>query len=344
MFVRINFSKSVAMNRTTIKDIAVRMGVNISTVSRALKNHPDISSDMKRAVLFVAQEMNYIPNHNAIHLRNQESKIIGLVIPSISMFFFPSVIQGIQDVVYSNGFHLLVLQSNELLQREIENIDICLQNAVDGLLLSVCSDTATNKHLNKVQSLEIPLVLFDKVIDDDSIHQVTIDDTKVACEATEFLIQSGKKRIIGIFGNPNLNITKRRIEGFIQGLNQHQIKLLPDAIQYATSTDEAYRIVSTLCSRNNPPDGIFTMSDELLAGAVPALKSAKISIPTQCSVIAISDGYLPTYLDPPIPFIRHSGYDVGKKAAELLCSIIHSEEPIPPSHTYVETQLQVQVW
>ncbi|MBP7821357.1 MAG: LacI family DNA-binding transcriptional regulator [Saprospiraceae bacterium] len=331
------------MNRATIKDIALRLGINISTVSRALKNHPDISIEMKRNVLYMAQQLNYIPNHNAIHLRSKESKIIALIIPSISMFFFPSVVQGIQDVVYSNGFRLLVLQSNDLLQREIENIDICLQNDVDGFLLSVSSDTANNHHLKKIQSLEVPLVLFDKVIDDDSIPQVIIDDPQVACEATEYMIQMGKRNIIGLFGNPNLNITKRRVDGFENALLKHKIHKRPDAIQYATSTNDAFRIVSTLCAQPNAPDGIFAMSDEILAGIVPALKSRNINIPTDCAVIAISDGYLPTYLDPPIPFIRHSGYEVGRKSAEILCSLIRHEQPLPEPRTMIKTQLQVQI-
>lgn len=329
------------MKRTTIKDLAQKMGVNVSTISRALKNHPDVSAEMKNAVAALAKQMNYVPNYMAIHLRKRESKTIGLVIPSISMFFFPSVIQGIQDVAYANGYHLLMLQSNESLQREIENIDICLQNGVDGLLLSVSSDTANHEHLEKLQTLGMPFVLFDKVVENDTLHQVIINDIAAAKNATEHLLQIGKRNIVGIFGNPNLNITKRRIDGFRQAFLTFDTPMRPDAVQYAHSTDETFRIVSTLCS-HHPPDGIFVMSDEILAGTLPAIKRSGLEVPKDCAVVAISDGYLPTYLDPPVTFVRHSGYEVGQKAAEVLCTMLQGGQPLAPAPYFIPTSLQVQ--
>jgi LacI family transcriptional regulator len=313
------------MKRTTIKDLAQTLNVNISTVSRALKGHPDISKETRDKVQSLAKDLNYIPNFLAVHLRKKESKVIGLIIPSINMFFFPSVIQGIEDVVHKQGYNLLVLQSNEMLQREIENINICLQNGVDGLLLSVTSDSMDPSYLDSFLEQGIPIVMFDKVLDNTQIPKIIIDDFEAAQKATKHLIEKGKSNCIGIFGNPNLNITKRRIGGFLEALKNHGITPRQDAIQFGLSTDETFRKVSTIFS-HNPPNGIFGMSDEILAGIIPAMKSKSIDIPRECSVVCISDGYLPSYLDPPITYIHHSGYEVGTKAAEILCQTLKCKE------------------
>lgn len=327
--------------RTTIKDLAAAMQVNVSTVSRALKDHPDISREVRDAVKRLAEEMNYVPNYMAINLRKQNSKVIGLIIPEISMFFFPSVIQGIEDVAHANGYNLLVLQSHEMLAREIENINICFQNGVAGLLLCVSRDTHGTQHLKAVQEMELPMVLFDKVVEDDALHQVIIDDAAAAQLATEHLLQIGCKSIIGVFGNANMSITKQRIAGFTSAFAKYNIAMRLDAIQFAHNTDETFRIISTLCS-HTPPDGVFVMSDEILAGTLPALKRSGLRVPNDCAVVAISDGYLPNYLDPPVSFVKHSGYTIGQQAAELLCKLIEQTDAQPPFNIIVETQLQVQ--
>jgi LacI family transcriptional regulator len=327
--------------RTTIKDLAAAMRVNVSTISRALKDHPDISREVREAVRKLAAEMNYVPNYTAINLRKQNSKVIGLIIPEISMFFFPSVIQGIEDVAHAHGYNLLVLQSNEMLLREIENINICFQNGVAGLLLSVSRDTDGTQHLRALQDMALPIVLFDKVVEDDTLHQVIIDDAAAAQLATEHLLQIGCKSIIGVFGNANMSITKRRIAGFEAAFAKYNTEMRLDAIQFAQSTDETFRIISTLCS-HTPPDGVFVMSDEILAGTMPALKRSGLQVPKDCAIVAISDGYLPNYLDPPVTFVRHSGYSIGQQAAELLCKLIVQTEPQPPFNIIVETQIQVQ--
>jgi LacI family transcriptional regulator len=327
--------------RTTIKDLAAAMHVNVSTISRALKDHPDISPETREAVRALAEKMNYVPNYMAINLRKQNSKVIGLIIPEISMFFFPSVIQGIEDVAHANGYNLLVLQSNEMLAREIENINICFQNGVAGLLLSVSRDTNGTQHLKALQEMELPVVLFDKVVDDDTLHQVIIDDAAAAQKATEHLLQIGCKSIIGVFGNANMSITKHRIEGFRSAFAKYDVQPRLDAVQFAQSTDETFRIISTLCS-HTPPDGVFVMSDEILAGALPALKRSGLQIPQDCAVVAISDGYLPNYLDPPVSFVKHSGYAIGQQAAELLCSLIPQNTTQKAFNIMVETALQVQ--
>ena len=343
------------MKRITIRDIATRLNVNPSTVSRALKNHPDIGLEMRNEVQRLAAELHYHPNSLAINLRKQQSRLIGLIIPEVTMFFFPSVIKGIEQVVRERGYNLLVLQSKEALSREIEKLDICYDNGVEGLLLSVSHDTNGIEHLAPIREAEIPLVVFDKVIDDPHLHQVVIDDRRAAATAAEHLLETGCRDIVGLFGNPNLNITQFRVAGFTEALARFEReggRLVPreQRVWFAGSSDEARTVVANLC-KNGTPDGFFTMSDELLAGTIPALKAAGKRIPEECSVLSISDGYLPTYLDPPVTFIRHSGYTVGRVAAERLCALIDGSEPNHPDtpqddihhrKIVVDTELVVQ--
>ncbi len=316
--------------RTTIKDIARVLGINVSTVSRALKDHKDISIDTRNEVKRVANELHYHPNLMAINLRNRRSRLIGLIIPEITMFFFPSVIQGIEDVLHRRGYNLLMLQSSDLLQREVENVHLCTENGVEGLLLSVSRQTVTTEHLNELQTLGVPIVLFDKVIEKTDLPQIIIDDAAAAIQAVLHLQARGATQIIGIFGNPNLYITQKRIEGFRRAILQQGLPLRSDAILFAENTAEALTATRSVMQNSTPPNGIFTMSDEILAGVLPALRQEKITIPAHCKVISMSDGALPNYLEPLVTYIHHSGYEVGATAAKRLCECIENKDLVLP--------------
>jgi DNA-binding LacI/PurR family transcriptional regulator len=334
--------------RTTIKDIARVLGINASTVSRALKDHQDISLATRNEVKRVANELHYHPNLMAINLRNRRSRLVGLIIPEITLFFFPSVIQGIEDVLHQNGYNLLMLQSSDLLQREIENVHLCTENGVEGLLLSVSRQTITTEHLNELHTLGVPIILFDKVIEKTDFIQIIIDDAAAASQAVLHLQERGSTEIIGIFGNPNLSITQKRVEGFRRALLQQGLLIRPDAILFAENTREAQELVQNSMASSNPPNGIFAMSDEILAGVLPALRQKNIEIPKKCKLISISDGNLPNYLDPLVTYLHHSGYEIGATAAKRLCECIavnqsvNASLPLPKLHILPVTLVQQQ--
>ncbi len=316
--------------RTTIKDIARVLGINVSTVSRGLKDHQDISLETRNEIKRVANELHYHPNLMAINLRNRRSRLIGLIIPEITMFFFPSVIQGIEDVLHRNGYNLLMLQSSDQLKREIENVHLCTENGVEGLLISVSRQTITTEHLSELQALGVPIVLFDKVIEKTEFPQIIIDDAAAAMKAVLHLQARGATEIIGVFGNANLSITQKRIEGFRRALLQQGLTVREDAILFAENTKEALQHTKNSMELPTPPNGIFAMSDEILAGVLPALRQKNILIPKQCKVISMSDGELPYYLDPLVTYIHHSGYQVGETAAQRLCESIENKNLVLP--------------
>ena len=302
------------MKRATIKDIANIAGVNISTVSRALKDHPDIGLDLRNKIKRLAEELHYHPNLMAVQLRKQKSNLIGLIIPEAYMFFFPSVIKGISDVIQEYGYKLLVLQSGEKLEREIENVRICYENGVDGLLMTLTNKTVNLHHLDELREADVPVVLLDKVLDDSGFDEVIIEDEKAAHMCTEYLIKTGCKHILGIFGNENLMITTKRLSGFLKAIDANEHENIVGHFKFVEDTFTAWQAVEQYFETQQP-NGIFAMSDEIIAGVIAALKKMKVAIPEACSVIGISDGYLPQILDPQVTYLHHDGYMLGKMAA-----------------------------
>jgi LacI family transcriptional regulator len=321
------------LKRATIKDIALKAGVNISTVSRALKNHPDVGAELRSKIKRLAEEMNYHPNMMAVQLRKQKSNIIGLIIPEANMFFFPSVIKGISEVIQALGYRLLVLQSGENLERETENVRICYENSVDGLLMMLTNKTKELHHLEELKEANVPVVLLDKVLDDSGFDEVVIDDIKAAEICTEYLINTGSKNILGLFGNANLMITAKRMKGFFNVIQAHQAQDVKGDAKFVDDTFSAWRCVEDYF-KTNQPDAIFAMSDEIIAGVIPALKKMKISIPERCAVMGISDGYLPQILDPQVSYLHHDGYKLGLMAAQHLIKRINGKSNLE-SHEYL---------
>lgn len=306
------------MKRATIKDIAAIAGVNVSTVSRALRDHPDIGLVLRTKIKQLAHDMHYHPNMLAVQLRKQKSNTIGLIIPEANMFFLPSVIKGISHAVQKAGYRLLVLQSGESFEQELENVNICNEYGVEGLLISLTNETEHLDHLNDLKEAGIPVVLIDKILDNTAFDEVIIEDMQVTQLCVNYLIETGCKRILGVFGNPNMMITHKRLEGFKTLIETHPKALdVKSAHKFVDNTFSAWACVEQVFP-DFQPDAIFAMSDEIIAGVIPALKKMKIQIPEQCSVIGISDGYLPKILDPQVSFLHHDGFALGKMAATHL--------------------------
>ncbi len=318
------------MKRVTIKDIARQMGVNPSTVSRALKDHPDISPALRAEIKELATQLHYRPNHMAVYLRQRSSKLIGLIVPEITMFFYPAVIKGIQDVLHPQGYSLIMLPSNDSLEREIENVQICFENDVAGLLLAFGIETKDASHLAGLDEIEVPIVLFDKVLDGLSYDAVMLEDAKTAAKAVDHLVATGCRRIAGIFGSSKLHFTPLRLEGFREALRAHN---LPDDLFYfAKNYTEAEACVQKLMSAPEPPDGLFAMTDEVIAGVVPAVLESGRRVPEDCSIICISDGSMPYYLYPRVTFLRHDGYETGQLAAKRLLELIETSAHLQPGY------------
>lgn len=306
------------MKRVTIKDIAGMLNISASTVSRALKDHPDISSAVKLKVKEAAETFNYIPNDFAINFRKKSSKVIGLIIPEMSMFFIPSVIKGISSVLHREGYHFFVLSSEESLDREIENIITCINSRVDGILISFTRYTKDLSHLQKAKDIELPVVLFDKTIPQNHFNQIVFDNRLNAETAAEKLIEGNCKKILAVFGDENLEITQVRRDFFIGKLKE--FPEIECTVIYCESPENVKEKLNIILDYDHF-DGYFAMSDETLAGLHSSLIKKKIST-SETKVVAITEGTLPKYLDESYECIINDGFSMGTMAAVKLLKII----------------------
>ena len=328
------------MKRTTIKDIAKRLNVNPSTVSRALKDHPDIGISLRLEIKRLAKEMHYRPNQMAVQLRLRSSRLVGMIVPEVTMFFYPSVIKGIQEELHNRGYNLIMLVSNESAERELENLQICAENEVAGILISVSRNTLIKDNISLLEEIDIPIVLFDKIQEGLPFDCVLLEDEESAAFAVRHLINTGCTRIGGLFGNPNLLITQRRVQGLRKALAEFGLPFLEHYIYFADNPEEAENCAEALMALDLPPDGVFMMTDEITIGALPIIVQSGLKIPAECSVICISDGVLPQRLYPKVTYLHHDGVELGKLAAIRLLTLIDSGELIKDD--YLGEKIMVQ--
>jgi len=302
------------MNEVTLKKLAEMLNLSISTVSRALKNHPDISTETKTKVKELASVLDYEPNTYAINLRTNNSKELGIVIPSISNDFYQSFISSLEEEARLYGYALIILQSGDSPVIELENIRRCKQNRMAGVFVSITANTSDVSQVLKVCDQHIPLIFFDKVPAFEACNKVCVDDMNAATLSAEALILKKKKNILSIFGNQQMSITQKRLKAFVETFNKYESKAQL-IIKNTLSTDEAYQLVNHyLTNTDEKIDAVFCMSDEILIGAMKALQTTGLQAPKDVGVIAISEGVIPTYYFPQVTYIETSGYKLAKMA------------------------------
>lgn len=296
------------MNNTTLKKISEVLGLSISTVSRALKDHPDISDKTKKRVTELANALDYEPNANAVHLRTSKSNLFGLIVPTISNFFYDSFIASVEEESRKNNYSLMILQSGDNPSIELDNLKLCRQNRISGLFSCISSETINIEPFLKLKDLDIPVIFFDKVPDTNDCNKVCVADASSATIAATTLLKKKKKKILALFGNSHLSITKKRLDAFTKTVDKKG-KLL---IHHANNAQEAEEI--TYKALKQKPDAVFCMSDEILTGTMKAIQKAGLKIPEDIGVIAISNGFIPKLYYPEITYVETSGYKLGKLA------------------------------
>jgi LacI family transcriptional regulator len=315
-------------NQITIKDIARILGISASTVSRALKDHPDINVDTKKAVNELAGKLKYHPNAVALSLKNSRSNTIGVIIPEIVHYFFSSVISGIEDVASQKGFTVIICQSNESYDREVANARTLLSHRVDGILVSVSKETHTFDHFVDLQEGGIPLVFFDRIAPDINADQVIIDDMEASYKATRHLIETGRKRIAHFAGPQTLIIGRDRLQGYLNALTEAGLPIDNRLIIEADTFEKARNAVIELIDSGNVPDGIFAVNDLTAIGAMQTIQKKGFKIPDEISIVGFSDGRFSGITDPNLTSVDQHGYEMGITAAEMLFNRILSSESI----------------
>ena len=328
--------------QVTIKDIARQLGISPSTVSRALKDHPEISPETKNAVVELAAKLNYQPNAVALSLQSSRSNVIGLVIPEIVHYFFSQVISGIEDVAHDAGYQVMICQSNESYQREVKNVNTLLQSRIEGLLVSLSKESKDFTHFRNLQKKNIPIVFFDRTTEELDTDKVKVTDFEGAYQAVKHLIDVGCKRIAHLATSQDLEIGRERYNGFLQALKDHNLPVNDRLIVRCDNHKAARLVTKRLIYELEPPDGLFAVNDLTAIGALQTAKEIGLKIPDDLAIVGFSNGIYSAMTDPPLTTVEQFGYQVGQKAARLLLDRIFTKQDYPAKTEVIETQLVIR--
>ena len=303
---------------TTLKTISSLLNISVSTVSRALKNHPDISEKTKKKVQELALMMDYEPNAHAISLRTNTSKLLGLIVPTLSNYFYTSFLTVLEEESRNKGYTLITFQSGDNSEIELENLRLCRINHIAGLFIAISPETKNIEAYTRLEKNGVPVIFFDKVPETDNCNKVRMADEEAAILAAESIIKSKRKKVLALFGNKEFSITKKRWQSFTDYMQKNEPSIEVSAV-FVSSTDEAmYETEKNI--KKIKPDVIFCMSDEILAGTMKAIRKLKMIVPDKIAVIAISNGFIPQLFNPEITYIETSGMELGKLAFNRLMS------------------------
>jgi LacI family transcriptional regulator len=309
----------MAHHNVTIKDIARILNISISTVSRALRDTFDVNQETKKRVLEVAAELNYKPNLNATGLAKGSTHNIGVILPFITNYYFSTVITGIQEVAYDNGYNIILFVTNDSPERELSIVDNLTISSLDGLLVSISSDTDACEHFQQLIDKGIPIVFFDRVPESIETSKVMQDDYNGAFEAVSHLISRGYKKIAHIAGPKELSFTKERLRGYVDALQHHQLEINDEWIIFSGFSqqfgeEDTYHLLEL----EDKPDAIFAVNDRKAVGAMMALKNKNILIGKEIGVIGFTNDPMSTIISPPLSTIAEPAFDIGKRSCELL--------------------------
>jgi len=315
-------------NQVTIKDIARELGISPSTVSRALKDHPDISVQTKKAVNELADKLNYQPNIVALNLRQKKTNTIGVIIPEIVHFFFSTVISGIEDVAYTAGYNVILAQSNESYQRELTDMKALFNSRVDGMLLSISRETTNFDHIESIISKGVPIVFYDRMYNSPTSSKVIVDDYAGSKEAVNHLIQEGCKKIAHLYGVPNLLISKDRLRGYEDALKENKMKVDESLVITCGSGtfEEGKKATQKLLSQSSLPDAIFAGNDPMAMGAMMAIKEKGLKIPQDIAIVGFSNWFFGELMEPSLTTVDQPGFEMGQEAARILIREIEMKD------------------
>jgi LacI family transcriptional regulator len=324
----------------TIKDIAKALNISTSTVSRALRDSYDIKPETKKLVVEYAEKMNYRPNPIALSLKENRSRSIGVVVPEIANNFFSQAINGIEDVAYQRGYHVVIFQSHESLERETSNVHHLIARRVDGLLISLSGSTSDISYIDKYQ---LPVVYFDRVPETEGVNKVVVDNFEGAYKATEYLIHQGKTRIAHITSPPILSITRERVAGYKAALENNGIAVNNDLIKYSGFGQEEHEVILEKLLQEQNPDAFFMASDRLALGCFQAFKKLRPKNEQNIALIGFTNLNVAHLLEPPLSTVTQPAFKIGQTAAGILLDEIENKHKGKPKETVkLYTELNIR--
>ena len=319
-----------AKKRTTIYDIAEKLNITASSVSRALNNSSYVNEETKKLILKTAAEMNYRPNSLASNLRKGQTKTIGVVVPRINQNFFANVISGIEDTTYQKGYNIIICQSNESYEKEIKCINTLIHQHVDCIVISISAETMDYKHLQNVQDHGIQLIQFDRVADDLETLKVINDNEQASQEAVSHLIEQGYSRIALLEGPQSLNIFRQRKAGYLAALQRHGLPIIDELIvENAWTKELGAEATRKLLSLPQPPDAIFASTSDFSAlGVLEVATAMGFKVPTQLGILGYSNEAFTEITSPSITTIDQFSVYMGKTVANLYFQEMENKDTV----------------
>jgi DNA-binding LacI/PurR family transcriptional regulator len=331
----------------TIKDIAKALGLSTSTVSRALRDSYEISPETKKLVTDYAEKNNYHPNPIALSLKERRSRSIGVIVCEIANSYFSQIINGIESIAYNHGYNVIIAQSRESFDREMLNLQYLTSRSIDGLIISISTETKDFSYFKELHQKGLPIVFFDRIVDEIETHKVIADNFKGAYDATVHLINCGYQRIASISNPELLSITKERLAGYKAALADNGIKFNEEQIKYCQHggmiVSEVEDVVNELFKMKQKPDAIFASADKLTTSCLRILKAKGLKVPEDIGLIGFSNSDLTELLDPPLSIIKQPAFEMGEVAMNLLLQLIESKRPVTDFETKVlSTELLIR--
>lgn len=329
--------------QATIRDLAIKLDISISTVSRALRNAPDVNPATKKAVLELAEKLNYEPNRVAQSLRSKKTNTLGVVVPQINLHFFSSAISGIQEYAALHNYSVIICQSLESYKTEESTIHMLVSNRVDGLLISLSSETNHIDHLEPLVRKRIPIVLFDRVIEGLDATRVIVDDKEGSFKAVEHLIKTECRRIAFLGGPKHLYISEQRKQGYLDALQKYNIGIDDKLIVHCEDLiHEPSVAIGKLLDSKNRPDAVFCLNDPIAIQVVQVAKAKNLRIPEDLSIVGFTNEPVSQYIEPSITTVSQPSYEIGKVAATLFLEQLENKDTFEPVTKVIPTELIIR--
>ncbi|HXS37748.1 MAG TPA: LacI family DNA-binding transcriptional regulator, partial [Flavipsychrobacter sp.] len=329
------------MQKNNLKTLANKLGVSVSTVSKALRGSHEIGCDTTKRVLEMAEKMGYRTNPYAGHLRNHISKTIAVIIPEMTNNFFIQAITGAESIAQEKNYHILVYITHDDYNKEVSIMKHLQNGRVDGVLMSLSASTQNYDHLNKLIELNIPIVFFDRIGHEIETAKIITDDFASGFNATEHLIKNGCRDIAYLSVSENLSIDNKRKQGYIEALNKYDIKINPARIiKCGVDENYNYKTIKRLLNGKNVPDGIFASIEKLALTSYAVCNGLKIKIPDQIKIICFSNLITADLLNPSLTTITQPAFEMGKQAATVLFKYLDKKRTdIPNQNIVIKSEL-----
>jgi LacI family transcriptional regulator len=311
----------------TIYDIAKALDISPATVSRGLKDHPGLRKDTKKRIMEAARQMGYQHNMFARNLRVKKTNTIGVIIPRLNSYFMSTVIAGMEQVANDRGYILIISQSQESVKKEVASVNTMFNSRVDGILVSLASDTENIDHFNAMLKKEIPILFFDRVAEHTKCTSIIIDNTRAGYDATKHLIDQGCQRIVHIGGSLRRNVYAERLKGYRHALTEGGIAYDENLVMITNLSEQDGSEAAQQIMKMNPrPDGIFCANDTTGVACIQELTQAGIKVPEQIAVVGFNNDPIARVIDPNLTTIHYPGHEMGEIAATTLLNALNNSQ------------------